>query len=117
MAARRDQQTKATSRLARKRVERGLTRHELARRVGISEESLKRLEYEQRPNAPLWWYRNLAIALRVPIDDILDERELRWRKTDMAPEPPSPDWLDAAREPARPSPAQRLRRGALAATD
>ncbi len=75
------------------RVARGVTRHELARRVGISNSSLRRLENEKAPNAPLWWYRNLAVALDVELDKILDEQDRRWRRTDMAPKPPPRGWF------------------------
>lgn len=102
MAARKTEQTQATSELAKARIARGVPRHELARRAGISYESLKRLEYEQVLNAPFWWYRNLSMALRVPLDEILDDRELGWRKRNMAPQPPPPGWLDEY-EPLRPA--------------
>lgn len=84
------------AKLARVRVEKGITRHQLAQAVGISYESLSRLEREKLPNAPLWWFRNcaIAIALGVELDEILDEREFRWRWTRRAPDPPPAGWLD-----------------------
>ena len=93
MAARKDQQTKLTSQLARTRVAKGVTRPELAEAVGISLASLRRLEQERAFNAPFWWYRNCAIALQVDLDEILDERELRWRPAGRARRPPGPEWL------------------------
>lgn len=108
MAAPKKNSTKATSRLAKARVARGVTRKELARRSGVTLASLRRLEYEQVPDAPLWWYRNLAIALELDLDDILDGRECRWRWTADAPKPPPPGWYDPAR-------AARLRPSSLAA--
>jgi DNA-binding Xre family transcriptional regulator len=92
------------------RVARGVTRHELARRAGISYATLSRLEYEKVPNAPLWWYRNLAIALEVELDEILDEQDRRWRRTDMASKPPPPGWFNPSRAP-------RSRRSPLAEGD
>lgn len=97
MAAPKQNSTKATSRLARERVARGITRKELAKRTGVTLASLRRLEYEQVPDAPLWWYRNLAIALELDLDEILDERERRWRWTRDASKAPPLGWYDAAR--------------------
>jgi transcriptional regulator with XRE-family HTH domain len=73
-------------------VGRGVHQHELARAVGISLTSLKRLERGALRNAPLWWYRNCAIALGVELDEILDERELQWRPRQNAQQPPAQNW-------------------------
>lgn len=70
----------------------GIARHELAQAVGISYASLRRLEQKQAPNAPLWWYRNCAIALGVELDEILDDQDRSWRYRPAAPKAPGPDW-------------------------
>lgn len=92
MAAPKQNSTKATSQLAKARVARGITRKELARRSGVTLASLRRLEYEQVPDAPYWWYRNLAMALELDLDDILGERDRRWRYSADAQVPPPPGW-------------------------
>jgi transcriptional regulator with XRE-family HTH domain len=74
------------------RVAKGIYRRELARAVGISYSTLRRLEQQELPNAPLWWYRNCAIALGVELDDVIDDRERGWRPTLKTPEPPGPEW-------------------------
>lgn len=86
-----------------------MTRARLARVSGVSYASLRRLEYELAPDAPLWWYRNLAIALEVSLDEILDERDLQWRgRWPDASTPPPLGWFD-------PVIAARMRPNALAA--
>lgn len=69
-----------------------MTRARLAKVSGVSYASLRRLEYELAPDAPLWWYRNLAMALELDLDDILDGRERRWRYSADAQVPPPPGW-------------------------
>jgi hypothetical protein len=55
--------------------------------------TIKRLERRQLDNAPLWWYVNCAIALRVKLKDVIDEPDLEWRRRPSAPAPPGPEWL------------------------
>ena len=92
MAAPKKNSTKATSRLAKERVARGITRTVLAKRTGVSLASLRRLEYEQVREAPFWWYRNLAIALELDFEDILGEHDRHWRYSVDAKVPPLPGW-------------------------
>src|SRR5947208_16222237 len=55
--------------------------------------TLKRLEQQKLHNAPLWLYRNCAIALGVKLERILDAREKGWRPRPAAPQPPPTGWL------------------------
>ena len=79
------------------RVDKGIDRHELAQAVGMSYNSLYRLESGMVKNPPLWWYQNCAIALGVKFEQILDYEHSGWHGSDRAPTPPGADWLKAPR--------------------
>lgn len=74
--------------LARARAKAGLYQHELARAIGISVDSYRRLERGEMENAPLWWYTNCAIALNVQLEDILGLLSQTWRPSGAAEKPP-----------------------------
>lgn len=94
MPARKELQTDpATTRLAAARVRNGVYQHELARAVGISLASLRRLERGEVKNAPLWWYVNCAVALNVDVTEIFDDELRRWHPTPKAPKPPEQSFL------------------------
>ena len=82
-----------TTRLGTVRVQNGVYQHELARAVGISLSSLRRLERGEVVNAPLWWYVNCAIALNVDLIEVLDPELLRWHPTENTPAPPDQAFL------------------------
>ena len=93
MAQRKDQQTAIRSKLAQLRVERGLYQHELAQAIGISVDSLRRLESGNGVTAPLWWYTNAAIALGHDLTELLTDEQCSWHPRPQTPEPPDADWL------------------------
>jgi transcriptional regulator with XRE-family HTH domain len=79
----------------------GVYQHELARAAGISIASYRRLERDEVTAAPLWWYVNCAIALNLPLEDLLDDRLLDWRPTKNALAPPEQAFLADRHERAR----------------
>lgn len=83
MPARRSSQSRAATRLARLRTERGLTQDELAEASGISIATLRRLERGSMPNPPLRYLGNCAIVLGCQLEDLIEEQ---WR-----------DWLPLAK--------------------
>ncbi len=93
MAQRKDQQTAICSRLAQLRVERGLYQHELAQAIGISVDSLRRLESGNGVTAPLWWYTNAAIALGLDLSELLTAEQRSWHPRPQTPAPPEESWL------------------------
>jgi hypothetical protein len=72
----------------------------LAKAVGLSTSTIKRLERRAVESPPLWWYVNCAIALGVELEDVLDAPEREWRRRPAAPRPPGPAWLEERAERA-----------------
>jgi DNA-binding XRE family transcriptional regulator len=68
---------KAETKLARLRLARGISRGHLARRAGMSESTVKRLERGHQPNPPFRHLVNLALVLEVPIEAIVEDE---WRE-------------------------------------
>jgi len=71
----------------------GVYQHELARATGIAIASYRRLERGEVENAPLWWYVNCAIALNLPLEDVLDDELVKWRAARQATSPPDQTFL------------------------
>jgi transcriptional regulator with XRE-family HTH domain len=89
MAARRDEQTRIETKLAALRVRAGETQAELAAMVGLSLAHYRRLERGQVDNPPLRYLVNLALALGVPLTDVLEDAWLEWLPLDQRnPQPP-----------------------------
>jgi transcriptional regulator with XRE-family HTH domain len=76
--ARRTSPSRRLTKIARLRVERGLTQKELAARIGISTASMARLERHAIKNPPLGWLVNAAIVLDVQLDDVLEDWMVGW---------------------------------------
>jgi transcriptional regulator with XRE-family HTH domain len=102
MPARHDPGTTAETRLARARMSRGVTQEELAKTVGISVPTYRRLERGQTNNPKLRHLVNCAIALGVDLDDVLEDEWFEWLPLDKssAAVPPEPD--EFWRRPYRP---------------
>ncbi len=80
---------------------RGVTQEELARAVGISVPTYRRLERGQTANPKLRHLVNCAIALGVKLADVLEDEWLEWLPLDEASaEPPIRD--EFWRRPYRP---------------
>jgi transcriptional regulator with XRE-family HTH domain len=71
---------------------RGVTQEELARAVGVSVPTYRRLERGQVANPKLRHLVNCAIALGVELGDVVEDSWLEWLRLDEASaEPPRPD--------------------------
>lgn len=92
---------KSDTRLARWRLRRGVTQTNLARAIGIDVKVYRRIEKGDRV-PPLDVLLNCAIALRVSLDDLVEDEWRRWQVLDQrSAAPPDPDELwsvDADRE-------------------
>jgi transcriptional regulator with XRE-family HTH domain len=101
MAGRRDPGTIPETKLAHARISRGVTQDELAEAVGISVPTYRLLERGLTPNPKLRYLVNIAIALGVELEAILEDEWLEWLPFNkQASAPPKPDqfW----RRPYRP---------------
>ena len=76
--ARKEPQSKLRTKLARLRVEKGMTQAELAREIGISTTSLARLERNAVMNPPIGWLANAAIVLGVELEDLIEPWMRDW---------------------------------------
>jgi transcriptional regulator with XRE-family HTH domain len=93
MPARRDVQSKLATRLAERRIERGMSQRELADASGISIATLQRLERGLVENPPLRYLTNCALVLGCELDDLVEESWRTWLPL-ARPEPPAdPDSL------------------------
>jgi transcriptional regulator with XRE-family HTH domain len=101
MPARRDPGTKPDTKLAHVRMRRGVSQKQLAEAIGISEPTYARLERGKMTSPPLGYLVNAALALDVPLDDLIEDRWREWHELRAdRPVPPAPDafW----RRPYRP---------------
>ena len=70
---------------------RGIKQHELASAVGVSEKTLWRLEHGQIEEPSLRLLVNCAMALRVPVGELLEPEWREWFVYDTRrPDPPQP---------------------------
>jgi transcriptional regulator with XRE-family HTH domain len=77
-----------------------VTQDELARAVGISVPTYRRIERGETDNPKLRHIVNCAIALGVDLDDVIEPEWLEWLPAVGAAEPPEPD--EFWRRPYRP---------------
>jgi transcriptional regulator with XRE-family HTH domain len=87
--------------LARARLSRGVTQEELAEAVGVSAQTIRRLERGEVENPKLRTLVNCALALGVDLSDVLEDDWLAWLPMNGAEEPPEPD--EFWRRPYRPA--------------
>lgn len=75
------------------RMRRGVTQEELARAVGISVPTYRRIERAETNNPKLRHLMNCAIALGVELDEILEDEWFEWLIFDRsrAAKPPQPE--------------------------
>lgn len=84
---------KSDTKLARWRLRRAVTQQDLARAIGIDVKVYRRFEKGDRV-PPLDVLLNCAIALRVSLDDIVEDDWRQWQVLDQrASSPPEPDEL------------------------
>ena len=84
-----DEQRSAPTRLAVIRKRRGLTQEQLAQATGVPLTTIYKLESRQNDNPRVRHLRNLAIALDVPLDALLEEEWQGWTTfAAAAAEPP-----------------------------
>ena len=106
MPARPDQQAKIRTRLGRWRVERGITQEDLAAAIGISHTTYRELETGAMENPPLRYLTNAAIALDVPLSELIEPTWQEWTRIRGGPaQPPSRDelWHTAPFDPKQQS--------------
>jgi transcriptional regulator with XRE-family HTH domain len=72
----------AQTRLASCRAAAGRTQTELAAAIGLSIATYRRLEQGLMPNPPLRYLTNAAMALEVPLDDLIEDDWRRWYEID-----------------------------------
>ena len=76
------------------RVSKQISQAELAEATGISVRTIRRLENLQLDNPPLRYLVNCAMALRVELDDVIEDDWREWKVFDVAAaEPPADGWL------------------------
>jgi transcriptional regulator with XRE-family HTH domain len=84
---------KSDTKLAHWRLRRGVTQQELARAIGIDVKVYRRVEKGDRV-PPLDVLLNCAVALRVSLNDIVEDGWREWQVLDQrASSPPDPDEL------------------------
>lgn len=79
---------RSSSRIANVRRLRGWRQDELAAAVGVSVATLRRLERGEIDNPPLRYLQNLAIALRVELDALIEPAWRQWWPRSGADTPP-----------------------------
>jgi transcriptional regulator with XRE-family HTH domain len=70
--------TLSSTRLAVARLQRNVTQEDLAKQVGLSLASYRRLERGQVRNPGIRTLVNLAVALQVPIDEVCEPEWFEW---------------------------------------
>jgi len=84
---------KSDTKLAHWRLRRDVTQQDLARAIGIDVKVYRRIEKGDRV-PPLDVLLNCAIALRVSLDDLVEDEWRRWQVLDRrAATPPAPEDL------------------------
>lgn len=78
-----------------------MTQEELAKAVGVSAQTIRRLERGEVENPKLRTLVNCAIALGVELSDVIEDDWLGWLPTSRARRPPEPD--EFWRRPYRPA--------------
>lgn len=82
------------SALARARIDRQISQAELATATGLSLRTIQRLERKETDNPQLRYLVNCALALDVPLEDIIDGEWREWKVFDVAAGvPPHPNWM------------------------
>jgi transcriptional regulator with XRE-family HTH domain len=78
-----------------------VTQEELAVAVGVSAQTIRRLERGEVENPKLRTLVNCAIALGVELSDVIEDDWLDWLPAQRASKPPEPD--EFWRRPYRPA--------------
>lgn len=96
MGSRPGERTEIRTRLAQWRVQRGMTQAQLAQVMGVSLETLRRLERGRVDNPPLRYLVNAAIVLGVELDDLIEEEWRAWMPLTPGAAAPPP-WASSVR--------------------
>jgi transcriptional regulator with XRE-family HTH domain len=91
--ARRGNQSKQATRLARLRIERGMSQGELAEASGISIATFRRLERGSMSNPPIRYLANCAIVLDVELEELIEEEWRGWLSLGQKKPPRDPKRL------------------------
>ncbi len=88
-----DSRSTGRTRLARLRVQRGLTQVRLAQLAGLSPRTLQAIERGELPNPGIRYLSNLALVLGAPLDAVCEDEWLSWSQLfSAAPKgPPAPE--------------------------
>lgn len=83
------------TKLAARRRQIGLSQRRLSELTGISVRTIQRLELGEVDNPPLRYLVNLAMALDIELEAILEDEWLKWMVLDTraGKPPPSGHWL------------------------
>jgi transcriptional regulator with XRE-family HTH domain len=95
--ARKGDQTKVRTKLGALRADSGLTQARMARYVGISLETYRRLERGTMAAPPISYLANCALVIEVELEDLVDDAWRRWRVFDRV-DAPKPPHLDRGRQ-------------------
>jgi transcriptional regulator with XRE-family HTH domain len=71
-------QTRARTRLARRRLAAGVTQRQMWEALGVSRATYLRLEHGRMDNPSLRLLQNCAIALGCALDDLIEDDWRRW---------------------------------------
>lgn len=72
------------TKLARERIRRGVTQQELADAIGLAIASYQRLERGNNANPGIRTLQNCALALGVPLDDLIEDEWREWLVMDQS---------------------------------
>jgi transcriptional regulator with XRE-family HTH domain len=85
------EQTKVETKLARKRVERGMTQEEVADAAGIRLSTYWKLERGRMENPGVRYFVNCAVVLGCKVEDLLDDELLEWWRPHLVWSPHRPE--------------------------
>lgn len=78
--------------MGRLRVSKRISQADLARAAGLSVRTYRRLEAGQLNNPPIRYLTNVALALDVPLTDVLETEWAQWTRFSDGAEQPPPGW-------------------------
>lgn len=78
--------------MGRLRVSKRVSQADLAQVTGLSVRTYRRLEAGQIQNPPIRYLANVARALGVPLEDVLEDEWVQWTAFSEGSREPPPGW-------------------------